>query len=486
MTEQTARLASGFFDLLDRGEQSLKGASLPVRVFDLRGPGPIRSRLERSRARGFSRFVGREHELALLERALRRSAGRATEGRPDHRRAGRGKEPPVSRVRRALPRRGAPLCPRALPRAHAPLPRDRRARARSLRRRRRRIGGGRPRRRGARSGERAARRPGRPGLLARASRRARSRAGPFGAGARGAPHASLPVALRSDPGPRSTRAHVALGRGPPLARPGERSRARDAHRASPGSGGGRQQGAAARDRAARVSARVVRTGRASLAGAPRRPRTPRRCSTTGSDPTPRWRRSAPGSRPAPAAIPSSSRRSFARSSSAARCAANAGRTRRPARSRRSRCPRPFRPSSRRASIGSRSATRTCSRPRRWSDETCRRSCCASWSICPHPSSPRRSSGSRRPSSSVPPSLRVSAPSGIPSRTKWPTARSFWIAGAGRTPASRARCSRSTDPRPRRTPRSSPITSRRRASTSRPRAGTSARAGASRAAIRRRE
>src|SRR5437016_7844009 len=70
VTEQTARLAAGFFDFLDRGEQSLKGASVPVRVFELRGPGQIRSRLESARARGFSRFVGRERELALLERAL--------------------------------------------------------------------------------------------------------------------------------------------------------------------------------------------------------------------------------------------------------------------------------------------------------------------------------------------------------------------------------------------------------------------------------
>src|SRR5438046_7428256 len=37
VTEQTARLAAGFFDFLDRGEQSLKGASVPVRVFELRG-----------------------------------------------------------------------------------------------------------------------------------------------------------------------------------------------------------------------------------------------------------------------------------------------------------------------------------------------------------------------------------------------------------------------------------------------------------------
>src|SRR5437867_2769402 len=78
VTEQTARLASGFFDLLDRGEQNLKGASVPVRVFDLRVPGPIRTRFDRSRARGFSRFVGREPELALLERALRD----AQSGRP--------------------------------------------------------------------------------------------------------------------------------------------------------------------------------------------------------------------------------------------------------------------------------------------------------------------------------------------------------------------------------------------------------------------
>jgi predicted ATPase/class 3 adenylate cyclase len=70
LTEQTARLASGFFHLLDRGMHHLKGASAPVRVFDLRGPGPIRSRFEGSRARGFSRFVDRESELALLVRAL--------------------------------------------------------------------------------------------------------------------------------------------------------------------------------------------------------------------------------------------------------------------------------------------------------------------------------------------------------------------------------------------------------------------------------
>jgi len=78
VTGETARLAAGFFEFHDRGEQSLKGASAPVRVFELRGPGQIRSRFDSARARGFSRFVGREHELARLEEAL----GEAKSGRP--------------------------------------------------------------------------------------------------------------------------------------------------------------------------------------------------------------------------------------------------------------------------------------------------------------------------------------------------------------------------------------------------------------------
>jgi class 3 adenylate cyclase len=78
LTEHTARLVAGLFDLHDRGEHRIKGASTAVRVFDLRGPGPLRSRLERSGARGFSRFVGRRDELARLETALAEaSSGRA-------------------------------------------------------------------------------------------------------------------------------------------------------------------------------------------------------------------------------------------------------------------------------------------------------------------------------------------------------------------------------------------------------------------------
>jgi class 3 adenylate cyclase/tetratricopeptide (TPR) repeat protein len=76
LTEHTARLARGFLDLTDLGEFEIKGASRPVEVFELAGVGRARSRLDLARERGFSRFVGREREMAALEGAL----GRAREG----------------------------------------------------------------------------------------------------------------------------------------------------------------------------------------------------------------------------------------------------------------------------------------------------------------------------------------------------------------------------------------------------------------------
>jgi class 3 adenylate cyclase len=70
LTEYTARLVEGFFTLHDRGTPSMKGVSLPVRVYELAGTGAFRTRLDVSRRRGFSRLVGREAELAKLWRIL--------------------------------------------------------------------------------------------------------------------------------------------------------------------------------------------------------------------------------------------------------------------------------------------------------------------------------------------------------------------------------------------------------------------------------
>jgi class 3 adenylate cyclase/tetratricopeptide (TPR) repeat protein len=70
LTEDAAALATGFLDLEDLGEFEIKGASRPVRVFELAGVGAARSRLDLARERGFSRFVGRTAEMAALEAAL--------------------------------------------------------------------------------------------------------------------------------------------------------------------------------------------------------------------------------------------------------------------------------------------------------------------------------------------------------------------------------------------------------------------------------
>ncbi len=77
LTESTAELAHGFMELDDLGQFEIKGASDLVRVFELAGVGAARSRLDLSRERGFSRFVGRDREMAELEEAL----GRADAGK---------------------------------------------------------------------------------------------------------------------------------------------------------------------------------------------------------------------------------------------------------------------------------------------------------------------------------------------------------------------------------------------------------------------
>ena len=70
LTRDTAALVEGFFTLRDLGEFAIKGVREPVRAHELQGVGPLRTRLEVARSRGFSRFVGRNEEMAILEEAL--------------------------------------------------------------------------------------------------------------------------------------------------------------------------------------------------------------------------------------------------------------------------------------------------------------------------------------------------------------------------------------------------------------------------------
>jgi predicted ATPase len=70
LAARTAALVQGYFALEDLGEFDVKGAAEPLRVFELQGPGALRTRFDLSRARGLTRFVGRTDEMALLEAAL--------------------------------------------------------------------------------------------------------------------------------------------------------------------------------------------------------------------------------------------------------------------------------------------------------------------------------------------------------------------------------------------------------------------------------
>src|SRR5262249_57847109 len=73
LTEHTARFVDGIIQLQDLGELTVKGVKDPLRVYELQGIGKLHTKLEVSRARGFSRFVGRVDETATLEAALGRA-----------------------------------------------------------------------------------------------------------------------------------------------------------------------------------------------------------------------------------------------------------------------------------------------------------------------------------------------------------------------------------------------------------------------------
>jgi class 3 adenylate cyclase len=70
LAEETGTQVEGYFRLLDLGEHGLRGVPRHVRVFELLGPGPDKTRLDVARARGLSTLVGRERERALLDAAL--------------------------------------------------------------------------------------------------------------------------------------------------------------------------------------------------------------------------------------------------------------------------------------------------------------------------------------------------------------------------------------------------------------------------------
>ncbi len=70
VSAETAGRVGGYFDLADLGKFRVKGVSDSVGVFELRGVGPILTRFDASRARGLTRFVGRDSDMRTLEAVL--------------------------------------------------------------------------------------------------------------------------------------------------------------------------------------------------------------------------------------------------------------------------------------------------------------------------------------------------------------------------------------------------------------------------------
>ncbi len=73
LSDATARLTSGLFELADLGEFALKGVKEPATVHELVGAARLRRRFDVARARGLTRFVGRDADMATLEAALERA-----------------------------------------------------------------------------------------------------------------------------------------------------------------------------------------------------------------------------------------------------------------------------------------------------------------------------------------------------------------------------------------------------------------------------
>src|SRR3989454_144359 len=73
LTAAALRLAEGLVQVNALGQFPVRGLTEPVEVFELVGASTIRRRLQASVARGLTRFVGRQQELAALGEALERA-----------------------------------------------------------------------------------------------------------------------------------------------------------------------------------------------------------------------------------------------------------------------------------------------------------------------------------------------------------------------------------------------------------------------------
>jgi class 3 adenylate cyclase len=70
VTAYTHKLTDGYFEFKDLGKMQIKGVEEPLKVYEVLGAGPLRTRLQVSARRGLTRFVGRQSELEQLQHTL--------------------------------------------------------------------------------------------------------------------------------------------------------------------------------------------------------------------------------------------------------------------------------------------------------------------------------------------------------------------------------------------------------------------------------
>ena len=99
LTPAVLGLVEGFVQVKALGAMPVRGLRDPVEVYELVGrTAMVRSRLQAAAARGLTRFVGRQPELAALQQALARAERRAWPGRRPRGGSGCGQIPAGLRV----------------------------------------------------------------------------------------------------------------------------------------------------------------------------------------------------------------------------------------------------------------------------------------------------------------------------------------------------------------------------------------------------
>jgi class 3 adenylate cyclase/predicted ATPase len=73
ISDDTRRVVEGYFKLRDLGPTDIKGIAEPLNVYEVLGPGSLRTHFELSTRRGLTRFVGRERELEHMRHAMEQS-----------------------------------------------------------------------------------------------------------------------------------------------------------------------------------------------------------------------------------------------------------------------------------------------------------------------------------------------------------------------------------------------------------------------------